>query len=75
MQQFISMNLVEYGSDPTSLHILLKNLTVRIQSEKVFYIGSSTIWSCSSFILAILVILVILVILAILVFLAILVIL
>jgi len=35
------MNLVKYGSDPS--YNLLKNLTERIQSEKVLYIGSSTI--------------------------------
>jgi len=39
--QFLSMNLVKYGSDPS--YNLLKNLTERIQSEKVLYIGSSTI--------------------------------
>jgi len=35
------MNLVKYGSDPS--YIFLKNLTVQIQSEKAFYIRSSTI--------------------------------
>ena len=39
--QFISMNLVKYGSDPS--YILLKNETVWIQSEKAFYSGSNAI--------------------------------
>jgi len=41
MLQFIFMNLVKYNSDPS--YTLLKNLTVWIQSEKAFYIGSSII--------------------------------
>jgi len=39
--QIIFMNLVKRGSDLS--YILLKNLIVRMQSEKAFYIGSSTI--------------------------------
>jgi len=40
MPQFISIDLVKNGSDP--IHILSKNVTVRIQSEKAFHIESST---------------------------------